>query len=81
MIAQQNPARWRATATAAIVLRLLRLSYCRHSRCRRCWAFQAVAITAAGLALLAVFELGPEPRWAAVVPGGFDLQPAGVLGS
>ena len=34
-----------------------------------------------GLVLLAVLERWPEPRWAAVVPGGLDQQPAGVLGA
>ena len=81
VIAQQKPARWRATATATSVLRFPRWV---SRRCqmwwRRCWAFQEIAIRRrAGL-------VGGAGAWAlagraAVVPGRFDEEPAGVAGA
>src|SRR5437764_876385 len=74
-----KPVSCRAAAAATIVPRLPRLcSSCRQMRCRRCWDFQAIAITAGVLVLLAALKDGPEPGRSAVVPGRLGEQPPGV---
>ena len=76
-IAQQKPASSRATATATIVRRLPRwLSRRRQVRCRRCWAFQEIAIDVRGLAGLAAAERGA----AAGARGGSARRPRRAAG-
>ena len=79
--AQQKPASSRATATATIVRRLPRSVSSRcQVRCRRCCAAQEIARTCGGWPAWRRLSASPLARRAAVVPGGFDQQPAAVPG-